>query len=97
MPDLNVIAVIVAKEGSETLVREALQSLVEPTLQEEGCLAYALNESAATPGTFLTYETWRAQADLDAHLETPHVQQALTTAFDALAAPPAIHPLLPVE
>jgi quinol monooxygenase YgiN len=38
-------------------------------------------------------ETWRSQDDLDAHLQTPHVQQALGAASDHLAAAPAIHPL----
>jgi quinol monooxygenase YgiN len=38
-------------------------------------------------------ESWRSQADLDAHLQTPHVQQALSVAGDHLAQTPAIHPL----
>jgi quinol monooxygenase YgiN len=96
VPDLTVIAVLVAKPGEEDLVRDVLTALVPPTLAEEGCLSYTLSESAASPGTFLTYETWRGQADLDAHMGTPHVTQALTTAIDALAAPPAIHPLVPI-
>jgi quinol monooxygenase YgiN len=38
-------------------------------------------------------ESWRSQADLDAHLQTPYVQQALAAAGDHLAQAPAIHPL----
>ena len=41
-------------------------------------------------------ESWRAQADLDAHLQTPHVQAALAAAGDALDGAPGIHPLHPV-
>lgn len=96
MPDLTVVAVLVAQPGKEQVVRDALVALVPPTLQEPGCLTYALSESLAAPGTFVTVETWRQQADLDAHLQTPHVQQALAVAGDALAAPPAIHPLQPL-
>ena len=44
----------------------------------------------------MTQERWRGQADLDAHLQTAHVQQALVAAGDALAAAPGIHPLVPV-
>ncbi len=97
MSDLPVVAVLVAKSGSEGAVRDALSALVGPTRQEDGCLAYELFESAAAPGTFVTVERWRAQADLDAHLQTTHVQQALAVAGEALAVPPGIHPLVPIS
>jgi quinol monooxygenase YgiN len=96
MADLPVVAVITAKAGSEQQVREALTALVEPTRSEPGCISYELLVSAADPATFITMETWRSQADLDAHLQTEHVQQALTVAGDHLAQAPAIHPLSPV-
>ncbi len=96
MPDLSVVAVLTAKAGQEGTLRDALAALVAPTRQEEGCLAYELSESATAPGTFVTVELWRARVDLDAHLQTAHVQHALATAGDALATPPAIHPLVPV-
>ena len=97
MSELSVVAVLVAKDGQEDLVRRALTALVAPTLAEEGCLGYELFESAAAPGTFVTQERWRTQGDLDAHLQTEHVQAALGAAGDALAAAPAIHPLVPVS
>lgn len=96
MADLSVVAVLVAQPGKEDVVRDALVALVTPTRAEAGCLSYALSESAVAPGTFVTVESWRAQADLDAHLQTDHVQQALAAAGDALAAAPAVHPLVPV-
>jgi quinol monooxygenase YgiN len=96
MPDLPVVAVLVAKAGQEDVVRAALTDLVAPTREEEGCLAYDLYESGSAPGTFVTVESWRAQADLDAHLQTPHVQAALAAAGDALDGAPGIHPLRPV-
>jgi quinol monooxygenase YgiN len=96
MADLPVVAVITAKAGSEQQVQQALTALVEPTRSEPGCISYELLVSAADPATFITVETWRSQADLDAHLQTPHVQQALAAAGDHLAEAPAIHPLRPV-
>ncbi len=51
---------------------------------------------AAQLGTFITIETWRAQADLDAHMGTPHVRIALGAAGEALAGLPVIHPLIPL-
>ena len=96
MADLTVVAVIVAQPGKEGVVRDALVALVPPTLQEPGCRSYVLSESAAAPGTFVTVETWAGQQDLDAHMTTPHVQQAFAAAGDALASAPGIHPLVPL-
>lgn len=96
MADLTVVAVIVAQPGKADVVRDALVALVPPTLEEEGCLSYALSESAVQPGTFVTVERWRSQADADAHLGTPHVQAAFAAAGESLSAAPAIHPLVPL-
>jgi quinol monooxygenase YgiN len=97
MPDLNVVAVLTAKPGSEDVLERALSSLVEPTLAEPGCLSYELFHSAVDASTYVTIERWSSQADLDAHMQTPHIQAALSAAGDAFAAPPAIHPLVPVS
>lgn len=94
---IHVVAVIIAKPGSEQTVREALEALMEPTRAEAGNIAYRLTESIAAPGTFITVEEWGDPSDLDVHLQTTHVQQALTQVGEQLAAPPAIHPLRPID
>lgn len=95
MADLDVIAVITAKPGSEEVVGAARRDLVGPTRDEPGCLAYELYESAATPGTFITVERWRGQDDLDAHMQSDHIAATFAAAGDALAEAPGIHPLKP--
>ena len=97
MSELPVVAVITAKEGSADVVRDALAALVAPTRNEEGCLSYALYESAATPGVFVTVESWREQADLDAHMKTEHIARTFAVAGEALAGAPVIHPLRPID
>jgi quinol monooxygenase YgiN len=97
MTDLRVVAVLPAKAGSEDIVRNALSALVAPTREEPGCVSYELYESAATPGTFFTVETWKAQSDLDAHMQTPHIAQVIATAGEHLDGPPQIHPLTPLD
>ncbi|MDL5159055.1 putative quinol monooxygenase [Actinomycetospora termitidis] len=94
---LQVVALITAKPGSEELVGKALEELVTATRAEEGCLSYELNRSGADGTVFVTVEQWREQSDLDAHLQTPHIAQALSVTDGHLAAPPAIHPLVPVQ
>ncbi len=94
---LPVVATITAKPGSETIVHDALRALVAPTRREDGCLSYELYRSLADPTVFVTVEQWRGQADIDAHLQSPHLAEALSVAGDHLAVPPAIHPLQPIE
>jgi quinol monooxygenase YgiN len=94
---IHVVAVITAKPGSEDAVRAALTDLVGPTREEAGCRSYDLSESQAAPGTFITVEEWSDPSDLDTHLQTEHVQAALAATGEHLAAPPAIHPLVPVD
>jgi len=79
MPDLNVVAVLKAKAGSEAILQKALTSLVKPTRAEEGCISYELFQSAADATTFITVERWQSQSDLDAHMKTPHIGQALSS------------------
>lgn len=95
--ELNVVALLTAKPGSEDIVRGALETLAVATRTESGCVAYTLYNSAADPTVFVTIEKWESQADLDAHMTTPHIAEALTIASDHLAAAPAIHPLVPVS
>ena len=96
MSELHVVATIPAKLEAVDQIRTALNTLAEATRQEEGCLAYDLYESAAFPGTFVTVERWRGQADLDAHLTSPHIAEAFAAADGNLSGEVAIHPLTPV-
>lgn len=93
--DLRVIAIIPVKSEAVDGLRPALQQLAQATLDEQGCISYDLFESAAAPGTFVTVETWRSQDDLDAHMQSPHVAQALGAAAGSLSGEIAIHPLTP--
>lgn len=97
MSELHVVATIPAKPGSVAQILAVMQTLAEATRQEEGCLAYDLYESAAAPGTIVTVERWRGQADLDAHMTSPHIAQAFAAAADHLSGEVAIHPLKPVS
>ena len=97
MPDLHLVALLKAKPGSEHVVRDALTAVLTPTRAEAGCVSYLLSQSAADPSTFVTEEVWASQADLDAHMQTPHIAQALQASADALDGPPSIHPLIPVS
>ncbi|TWP33435.1 putative quinol monooxygenase [Leekyejoonella antrihumi] len=93
MSELRVVAEITAKPGSEQVVRDALATLAAASRGDDGCNSYELFESAAAAGTFFTIESWESQAKLDAHMQAPHLAQALKVAGEHLTAAPAIHPL----
>ncbi len=95
MSDIDVVAVLIAKPGSEGIVGAALHDLVAPTRAEPGCVSYELFTSASSAQTFVTIEKWKTEADLAAHMQTPHIAAALVAAGEHLAEAPAIHALVP--
>ncbi|WP_107656808.1 putative quinol monooxygenase [Nocardia suismassiliense] len=56
-------------------LRELLLSFVAPTREEAGALEYHFHEDKDDPGSFVFYEVWRSEADLDRHLELPHMKE----------------------
>ncbi|GGF91026.1 antibiotic biosynthesis monooxygenase [Rhodococcoides trifolii] len=92
MADLSVVATIPAKAGFEKEVGDALSKLAVASRDEPGCISYVLYESQATPGTFVTIESWKSKADLDVHMEAAAFQQAMAEAGQHLGEV-AIHPL----
>ena len=61
----------------EDRLRQAIEEAVGPTRSEEGCINYDLHQGTEDPSEFLLYENWRSKADLDAHLELPHIATLL--------------------
>lgn len=84
---LSIIAVLKAKEGQQDNLKSALQALIAPTRQEEGCLDYSLFQLQETPDVFYMRESWKGQEALDAHIALPHFQ-AFVQEMDALLAEP---------
>jgi len=56
MSELQVVATIPAKPGSEDAVRGVLSTLATATRDEDGCVGYDLYESGSAAGTFVTVE-----------------------------------------
>lgn len=90
---LRVVATIPIDTAKTAEAGAALAELAASSREEEGCYAYDVFESAAVPGTFVTVEAWRSQADLDAHMGTPHIGKAFEVLGPAIAGDIAIHPL----
>jgi quinol monooxygenase YgiN len=63
-----------ARPGKESELRETLLGLLAPTRAEAGCVNYDLHIAPDDPSKFLFYENWKSQAHLEAHAQTPHIQ-----------------------
>jgi quinol monooxygenase YgiN len=74
--DLYVTAIITSKPDRADALRELLIPATKAFRQEDGCLAYALHEDIKRPGRFVTYEVWRDEAALKAHMESPTMKEA---------------------
>ncbi len=88
---LRVVATI--PTNGDPAAATALAGLARASRDEDGCLGYDVFESAGAPGVFVTIEEWRSQADMDAHMGTPHVAEAFEVAGPLLTGELAIHPL----
>jgi quinol monooxygenase YgiN len=71
---LTVIAYMRAAPGKRDELRAALESLIEPTSQEEGYVNDDLHQSTEDPDRFFFYENWESDTHLDAHLDAPHLR-----------------------
>jgi len=88
---IHVMASIVVRPEHAAAAKGMLLQLVEASRREAGCLSYELFQRPDAPHVFQTVEQWRAQADVDAHMATPHVGAAIAAAMPMLATPLAVH------
>lgn len=74
---IRVIALFRAQPGKVDALREFLSRFIEPTRREKGCLRYELHQNTADSADFAFIEEWESHETLDAHLQSPHIQQAI--------------------
>jgi quinol monooxygenase YgiN len=75
MPEqLTIVATFKAKPGRSEELGKRLMTLIEPTRKEAGCINYDLHRSNDDADVWMFYENWRSKAELDAHVQTPHLQ-----------------------
>jgi quinol monooxygenase YgiN len=94
---IRVVATLPIVPESIEPARAALKQLAAASLAAEpGCLQYDVYESAGAKNVLVTVEAWASDADMKAHLSTPHVAEAFGVLGGALAGDLAIHPLKPL-
>lgn len=80
MPNIRVVATMVAKPGCLEKLRAAATALLAPSRKDPGCLGYDLHQSVEDSATFVFIETWESRELLEAHLRTPHLEAFLPLA-----------------
>lgn len=84
---VTIIGTVTAKSDTRVELQALLTAQVAPTRAEPGCINYEFHVDAADPCCFVFYENWHTQADLDAHLDMPHLKP-LFSQLDRLLAKP---------
>lgn len=84
---LSVFAIIIARPGNETELRNGLYNLVAKVREEDACLLYELFESAEHPEKFIMHELWTDAEGLRAHDQMPHMKAFGELAKNWLAGP----------
>ncbi len=74
MKQLTVVAKITAKKGKEQETKRVLESLIPPTLKEQGCINYDMHVSADDDGVFLFYENWTSYELWQDHMNSEHLK-----------------------
>jgi quinol monooxygenase YgiN len=90
-PALIAVGIVRAKPGQETELGKRMAALIAPTCAEPGCIAYELFQSTDDPALWMLFEQWRSAADLDAHIDSPHLQAFLRNKDDVLDGAPDSH------
>ena len=73
MPKVTVVAIHVAKPGSEADLEAALKELIAPTREEAGFIQYDLHRDLDEPRRFLFFELWESRELLQQHSKSDHL------------------------
>lgn len=85
--EIHILAHCRAKAGRELETRQLLESIIEPTCQEPGCIKYTLHVDRDRPTDFWFVETWADQAAVDTHMATDGTARLIAKLADLLAEP----------
>ena len=64
--------VFIAKDDTIEELKTLLETMVEASRNEDGCLLYNIYQMKNKPNTFVVVETWENEASLKGHQHTEH-------------------------
>ena len=75
------------KPGMGAKLQKAALGIIPKTRQEAGCIDYYFHVDEEDPDSFMFYENWMSQKDLDDHLEMPYLKEFIKLLEEVLAEP----------
>jgi quinol monooxygenase YgiN len=87
---LRIVATMNAPEGKADELRAVLESLVEPSRSDPGCLQYQLLENLDNPNQFTFIEEWQDDEALTAHAQADHFKAGMGKLAGLLADRPEL-------
>ncbi|MFG1998267.1 putative quinol monooxygenase [Spirillospora sp. NPDC048911] len=94
---LTVVVKLRAKPGLENRMRAALNEMIAPSMNEEGCIAYEPYTDPRDPFRMVIVEEWTSAGALDFHFGTPHFKHVAEVLDEVLAEPFALRRLTDEE
>jgi quinol monooxygenase YgiN len=92
---LTVIAECLAAPGQEDRLRTALEAMIEPSLEEPGCLSYRPYADPNQPARMVIVEEWTDPQALAGHFTTDHFHHVRQVLDLILAEPMTVRRLTP--
>ncbi|MFD1544707.1 putative quinol monooxygenase [Nonomuraea guangzhouensis] len=83
-----------AAPGQEDRLRTALEAMIEPSLDEPGCLAYCIYTDPNRPASMVAIEEWTGPQALAEHYSSPHFRHAKQVLELVLAEPMTLRRLV---
>lgn len=74
MPQVSVVATLVAKKGCDQELEKLLRGLVGHSRKDEGCVQYDLHRGIDEPRVYVFYEIWENMELLQKHSKAPHLE-----------------------
>jgi quinol monooxygenase YgiN len=90
---VTIIGTVTAKPHTRDELFALLAAQVAPTRAEPGCISYDFHVDATDPCIFVFYENWKTQADLERHLDMPHLVPLFSQLSRLVARPVQIRHL----
>ena len=88
--EIHVYATIIAQPGKEDAVKTALVTLATAARNEPGNLKYLVCQDPKHATNFYTFELYKDQAGVAAHMSSPHLAAAFAQVGALLAGQPSI-------
>ena len=84
---ISVVFKVAAHPADLAEMDDIVTSVYSPSLREHGCKEYRWYRSESNPGDYLLFMTWASREDFEAHVRSPHVQEAERRLATILRAP----------